>query len=321
MTLPMKLVCEIDWERLAARVEEIPDEIHEILRLFDGRRTVQQVLQKCGFGDKEARAVVEKLKRESLIVEARPAAKQAAKHDDPELRAWLAAGASARRPIGWIAAGAAVVLVGVTVAVTRPSVPPAAVSATVAAAPAPVAAPPATAPAAAPAPDPVAAPAATTAPAPETAPAAAAAPVAATPAPAVVAAAAPATAPAAAPAPTPAAAAPAPAAPEPVAVPAAAAPKAVAAQAEKPAANGDAAKLVALARKQLDKGAVKKALTNAMKAVELDPTQAEAFLIIGVAQQQNERNADARTAYQRYLALAPKGQFASEIRSVLRTLR
>jgi hypothetical protein len=294
MTLPMKLVYEIDWERLASRVDEIPDEIHEILRLFDGRRTVRQVLQKCAFVDKEARAVVEKLKRESLIVEARTAqAKRAARHDDAELRGWLAAGASARPPFGWIAAGAAVVLVGVIVAVTRVSVPPAAISATVAAAPATTT------------PAPVAAPA-------ETPPA----PAAAAPAPVAVATSAAAWA-----------AAPAPAAPEPAPgaahAPVAPAAKAVAAQAEKPAApaNADVAKLVELARKQLDRGAVKKALANATHAAELDPNQAEAFVIIGVAQQQNERNADARSAYQRYLALAPRGQYASEIRSVLRTLR
>src|SRR5207253_525039 len=83
---------------VARRVAEIPAEIHEILRLFDGRRTIQQVLRVCGFAEKEARAVVEKLQREALIVELRPAR---GKGDDNTLSAWLAAAPRRHLPLRW----------------------------------------------------------------------------------------------------------------------------------------------------------------------------------------------------------------------------
>jgi hypothetical protein len=298
-----KMVCEIDWERLGPRIDEIPDEIHDVVRLFDGKRNVAQVVRASSFPAEEARAIVEKLRREKLLVDARPAKKS----DDAALTAWLAAGPR-KRPLAWIAAGGAVALAGLALVIARLAIPSASASATVATAipVAPVAA----------VQQKIEAPAVEQ-PKIETAPVEA--PKAEAPAPVAVA------AKAEAPAPAPVAVAPkadTPKAEAPVAVAPKAETKAEAPKAEapKPAAP-EAAQLVALARKQLDRGAVKKALGNATRAAELDPNQAEAYLIIGVAQQQNERTADARSAYQRYLALAPKGAYASEIRSVLRALR
>jgi Flp pilus assembly protein TadD len=61
-------------------------------------------------------------------------------------------------------------------------------------------------------------------------------------------------------------------------------------------------------------------LTAAEAAIALDGTSAEAWLYVGAAQQELGRARDARAAYEKYLALAPKGGHAGEIRSVLRSL-
>jgi Flp pilus assembly protein TadD len=78
--------------------------------------------------------------------------------------------------------------------------------------------------------------------------------------------------------------------------------------------------LIKEARASLDRGAYGRALTAANKASQAHPDAAEPYLIIGTVEQQNGHVAQATTAYKRYLALAPKGAYASEIRSILRTL-
>jgi CheY-like chemotaxis protein len=219
--------------------------------------------------------------------------------------------------------------------------------------PAPAAAPSEPASAAAPTePAPVAA-----APAAPAAPVAAAAPTPSPSEPAAVAAAPPApAAPVAAPAPPVAAAPPAPAPPvaaaapaptPPVAAAAAAAPappeaasyddllvqgralykkgqtkKAVAVleQAVAAKADGDEA-LVILANCHLDRGATQKALATASLAIAANANNADAFLVVGAVQQQMGHLAEAKSAYQSYLKLSPKGAYASEIRSILAGLK
>jgi tetratricopeptide (TPR) repeat protein len=84
-------------------------------------------------------------------------------------------------------------------------------------------------------------------------------------------------------------------------------------------ADGDDA-LVLLANCHLDRGAYEKALSVAQLASAANPDNADAYLVIGAVQQQKAHNAEARAAYERYLKLSPKGQFAGEIRSILATL-
>jgi CheY-like chemotaxis protein/Flp pilus assembly protein TadD len=83
--------------------------------------------------------------------------------------------------------------------------------------------------------------------------------------------------------------------------------------------NGDDA-LVVLANCMLDRGQNGKALATAQLAVTANPENAEAYLVVGAVQQQNGKNTEARTAYEKYIKLAPKGRFAGEIRSILSTL-
>ncbi|MFH0899163.1 MAG: response regulator, partial [Pseudomonadota bacterium] len=58
---------EIDYGELSERLSEIPDEINAILRLFDGRRTLMQVVDDSTFGDLEVLNVISKLYFEGLI--------------------------------------------------------------------------------------------------------------------------------------------------------------------------------------------------------------------------------------------------------------
>jgi CheY-like chemotaxis protein len=85
-------------------------------------------------------------------------------------------------------------------------------------------------------------------------------------------------------------------------------------------ADGDEA-LVLLANCHLDRGANQKALQAASMAATANPNNADAYLVIGTVQQSLSHVSEARTAYQTYLKLAPKGQYASEVRSILSSLK
>ena len=85
-------------------------------------------------------------------------------------------------------------------------------------------------------------------------------------------------------------------------------------------ADGDEA-LVILANCHLDRGSTDKALAAAQLAAAANPNNADAYLVIGAVQQQREHGPEARTAYEKYLKLSPRGQYASEIRSILASLR
>jgi hypothetical protein len=55
----------------------------------------------------------------------------------------------------------------------------------------------------------------------------------------------------------------------------------------------------------------------AKRALALDPNAAEAYVIIARADAENGRDEDARTAYQRYLEIAPRGWHKTEARTAL----
>jgi tetratricopeptide (TPR) repeat protein len=56
----------------------------------------------------------------------------------------------------------------------------------------------------------------------------------------------------------------------------------------------------------------------AKRALALDPKAAEAYVIIARADAENGRDEDARTAYQRYLEIAPRGWHKTEALAALR---
>src|SRR6185312_3409689 len=84
-------------------------------------------------------------------------------------------------------------------------------------------------------------------------------------------------------------------------------------------ADGDDA-LVVLANCHLDRGNLDKALAAAQLAAAANPQNADAYVVIGAVEQQKGHNPEARTAYEKYLKLAPKGQFAGDVRSILASL-
>jgi CheY-like chemotaxis protein len=66
---PLEHRFEIDYGELVDRLAEVPDEVNALLRLFDGRRTLLEVVDETDFGDLEALEIASKLYFEGLIVD------------------------------------------------------------------------------------------------------------------------------------------------------------------------------------------------------------------------------------------------------------
>jgi DNA-binding response OmpR family regulator len=73
-----------------------------------------------------------------------------------------------------------------------------------------------------------------------------------------------------------------------------------------------------LAHAELDRGNNASAGEWARKAVGLDPTLAEAYAYLGFVAEEAGRRREARSAYRRYLELAPRGPYAQDITAILR---
>ena len=56
------------------------------------------------------------------------------------------------------------------------------------------------------------------------------------------------------------------------------------------------------------------------KALAVNPELSDAYVFVGSAEQQAGHAQAARTAYNKYLELAPKGRYAQDLRAVLRGL-
>ncbi|HEY2516615.1 MAG TPA: response regulator [Polyangiaceae bacterium] len=65
---PLTTIFEIDHAQLLERLNEIPDELNGILRLFDGRRNLMQVVDESPFEDLSTLSTVTKLFFEGLLV-------------------------------------------------------------------------------------------------------------------------------------------------------------------------------------------------------------------------------------------------------------
>jgi CheY-like chemotaxis protein len=65
---PLTTVFEIDHQQLLDRLNEIPDELNGILRLFDGERTLSQVVDDSPFEDLSTLSTITKLYFEGLLV-------------------------------------------------------------------------------------------------------------------------------------------------------------------------------------------------------------------------------------------------------------
>jgi CheY-like chemotaxis protein len=65
---PLETIFEVDHEQLVERLNEIPDELNGILRLFDGRRGLMAVIDESPFEDLSTLSTVTKLFFEGLLV-------------------------------------------------------------------------------------------------------------------------------------------------------------------------------------------------------------------------------------------------------------
>ncbi len=79
--------------------------------------------------------------------------------------------------------------------------------------------------------------------------------------------------------------------------------------------------LLLLAQIELELGKADAALATATQCTEVAPDLADCWLTIGVLQQDRNKKADAATAYEKYLALAPDGRYAGDVRSQLKRLK
>ncbi len=75
---PPDRVLEVDGELLSRRLGEIPDDVNATLRLVDGRRTLQQVVEDSGRDDLGAAAVISRLYFEGILREASAAGSSSA---------------------------------------------------------------------------------------------------------------------------------------------------------------------------------------------------------------------------------------------------
>jgi DNA-binding response OmpR family regulator len=65
---PLDTIFEVDHEQLVQRLNEVPDELNGILRLFDGRHTLIDVVDESPFEDLSTLSTVSKLFFEGLLV-------------------------------------------------------------------------------------------------------------------------------------------------------------------------------------------------------------------------------------------------------------
>ncbi len=64
-------IFEVDYRMLAERLADIPDEVNRVLRLFDGGRTLLQVIDDSAMPDLHAAAIISRLCHERIIHDAR----------------------------------------------------------------------------------------------------------------------------------------------------------------------------------------------------------------------------------------------------------
>jgi CheY-like chemotaxis protein/tetratricopeptide (TPR) repeat protein len=87
---PVHHVCEVDYSALADRLGDLPDEVNAVLRLFDGHRSLLQVIDDAEFGPIETLTVLGKLYAEGILYDTvqRPARVRGVL-PSPELERWL----------------------------------------------------------------------------------------------------------------------------------------------------------------------------------------------------------------------------------------
>lgn len=86
---PLETAFEIDYVQLADRLSEIPDEVNGLLRLFDGKRSLQKVVEDSDFEDLAALGIISKLYFEGLVREVGSAPAESNSPKKPGIEEWL----------------------------------------------------------------------------------------------------------------------------------------------------------------------------------------------------------------------------------------
>ncbi len=73
--------------------------------------------------------------------------------------------------------------------------------------------------------------------------------------------------------------------------------------------------ILAWAMRELDRGNLPLAAAWARRVLDADDELADAYLIVGLAEQEARHVSTAKSAYRRYLELAPRGRYAHDVRS------
>ncbi|HEX9604729.1 MAG TPA: response regulator [Myxococcales bacterium] len=84
--LPLSAVLGVDFPALAAQLAEMPDELNGVLRLFDGSRTVREVLSESPLDDLSTMAAVQRLMSDGVLVHG---AAVGPARPRPSLQQWL----------------------------------------------------------------------------------------------------------------------------------------------------------------------------------------------------------------------------------------
>src|SRR5207248_1934769 len=84
-TLPLSTVLGVDFPALAAQLAEMPDELNGVLRLFDGRRTMREILSDSPLDDLSTMGVVQRLMSDGVLMHGAPVTPRR----KPSLQQWL----------------------------------------------------------------------------------------------------------------------------------------------------------------------------------------------------------------------------------------
>jgi len=77
--------------------------------------------------------------------------------------------------------------------------------------------------------------------------------------------------------------------------------------------------MVVQAEAAIDEGDIDIATRLARKALQLEPATPDAYIVLGLAAQARAQVAQARTYFKKYLELAPNGDRAKDVKSILRS--
>ena len=97
--VPMETAFTVDTPALLTKLQDLPDEVNGVIRLFDGRRTLKQVLEVSPIDDLSTLAIVERLLSQAILV--RPEPRSLIK---PSLSEWLGVPGGAMLPPGDVSA-------------------------------------------------------------------------------------------------------------------------------------------------------------------------------------------------------------------------